>query len=416
QMKTVMAKAKGAEDVAKGVKNLKDWNSLPEREKRLIANDKGATGIIKKVTGNYKAYQNLPKNATKNLFAKDNASKNAGKAKISVDKFGRVKVTGKVLKATDKASGPAKSGKKGLDKFNSTKMQTKTAKGKDSASGSMNGARKSAIKYNGVNMALKTARGHDAASSPINGAHRSLDRYNGVGMRGKTARGYDSASGAMGRAKGSLGRYNGTGMRDKTARGHDGASGPISSAIRTLSHWNAMGNVTHFITTVFRKITRHATGTTGTDGNPIIVNDEESSVYREAVKYPGHPAFIPHGRNVYLNAPKGTQVIPAGLTAKMFGVSQYAAGTIPANSSIIQASKAINDSIGGDNTTINYNLGGSDSTQAIVAGLEAILNKLDDQQPTFEVHNDMIGDKLRTLIKQKDSREHNLNRFFPQGG
>ncbi|MCG0912401.1 phage tail tape measure protein [Lactiplantibacillus plantarum] len=416
QMKTVMAKAKGAEDVAKGVRNVKDWNSLPTVEKKLIANDKGATGIIKKVTGNYKAYQNLPKNVTKNLFAKDNASKNAGKAKISVDKFGRVKVTGKVLKATDKASGPAKSGKKGLDKFNSTKMQTKTAKGKDSASGSMNGARKSAMKYNGVNMALKTARGHDAASSPINGAHRSLDRYNGVGMRGKTARGYDSASGAMGRAKGSLGRYNGTGMRDKTARGHDGASGPISSAIRTLSHWNAMGNVTHFITTVFRKITRHATGTTGTDGNPIIVNDEESSVFREAVKYPGHPAFIPHGRNVYLNAPKGTQVIPAGLTAKMFGVSQYAAGTIPANSSIIQASKAINDSIGGDNTTINYNLGGSDSTQAIVAGLEAILNKLDGQQPTFEVHNDMIGEKLRTLIKQKDSREHNLNRFFPQGG
>ena len=110
-----MAKAKGAEDVAKGVKNVKDWNSLPTSEKKLIANDKGATGIIKKVTGNYKAYQNLPKSATKNLFAKDNASKNAGNAKISVDKFGRVKVTGKVLKATDKASGPAKSGKKGLD-------------------------------------------------------------------------------------------------------------------------------------------------------------------------------------------------------------------------------------------------------------------------------------------------------------
>lgn len=375
QMKTVMAKAKGAEDVAKGVKNVKDWNSLPTSEKKLIANDKGATGIIKKVTG-------------------------------------------KVLKATDKASGPAKSGKKGLDKFNSTKMQTKTAKGKDSASGSMNGARKSAMKYNGVNMALKTARGHDAASSPINGAHRSLDRYNGVGMRGKTARGYDSASGAMGRAKGSLGRYNGTGMRTKTATGRDNASGPIGRAIGVMNHWAGLRDVTHTITTWFKTIGKHAGGTDihGTDGNPIIVNDQEGPMFREAVKYPGRPAFIPHGRNVYLDAPKGTQVIPAGLTAKMFGVSQYAAGTIPANSSIIQASKAINDSIGGDNTTINYNLGGSDSTQAIVAGLEAILNKLDDQQPTFEVHNDMIGDKLRTLIKQKDSREYNLNRFFPQGG
>lgn len=431
QMKTVMAKAKGAEDVAKGVKNLKDWNSLPEREKRLIANDKGATGIIKKVTGNYKAYQNLPKNATKNLFAKDNASKNAGKAKISVDKFGRVKVTGKVLKATDKASGPAKSGKKGLDKFNSTKMQTKTAKGKDSASGSMNGARKSAMKYNGVNMALKTARGHDAASSPINGAHRSLDRYNGVGMRGKTARGYDSASGAMGRAKGSLGRYNGTGMRTKTATGRDNASGPIGRAIGVMNHWGNLKDVTHTITTFFRKVTGNATGSNGTDGNPIIVNDQEGPMFREAVKYPGRPAFIPHGRNVYLDAPKGTQVIPAGLTAKMFGVSQYAAGTIPANSSIIQASKAINDSIGNTSMNVNYNFNDDQSQNNNVQELVSefsrflnnnteqmvqLLNKLDDQQPTFEVHNDMIGEKLRTLIKQKDSREHNLNRFFSQGG
>lgn len=115
----------------------------------------------------------------------------------------------------------------------------------------------------------------------------------------------------------------------------------------------------------------------------------------------------------------------------MFGVSQYAAGTIPANSSIIQASKAINDSIGNTSMNVNYNFNDDQSQNNNVQELVSefsrflnnnteqmvqLLNKLDDQQPTFEVHNDMIGDKLRTLIKQKDSREHNLNRFFPQGG
>ena len=55
-MKTVVAKAKGASDVAKGVTNVKDWNSLPTKEKTFIANDKNASQIVGKVTNDYKKY------------------------------------------------------------------------------------------------------------------------------------------------------------------------------------------------------------------------------------------------------------------------------------------------------------------------------------------------------------------------
>ena len=67
----------------------------------------------------------------------------------------------------------------------------------------------------------------------------------------------------------------------------------------------------------------------------------------------------------------------------MFGVSQYAAGTIPANSSIIQASKATMTPLAEiiPQSTITWVV----ATVHNRSSSEAILNKLDGQQPTFEV-------------------------------
>ncbi|MDB8858806.1 phage tail tape measure protein [Pediococcus acidilactici] len=379
-MKTVVAKAKGANDVAKGVKNVKDWNSLPTKEKTLIANDKNARSTIKNVTSDYKKYENLPKSSVKNLLAKDNASKNANKAKISVDKYGRIKMPNPIgLKATDKASGPAKNAKKNVDKFNSTKMQTKTAKGKDSASGPMKTARNSTLKYNGVKMATKTAKGKDAASGPMSSARISLGKYNGVKMQTKQAKAKDSAS------------------------------GPIKGAIDWLSKWNAMKAVTHVVKTIYKKLTGHAMGTLATDGNPIMVNDQEGPVYRELVKYPGRPAFIPHGRNVVLeDAPKGTKVIPAALTAQLTGIRKLATGKISVDSAVVQASKAINDSLSPNNSSpANQGFGGMTDT-SFIAGA--------GQTQQFDSFGDQLVATNQILSQLLEVSQAQLKALLSQGG
>lgn len=380
-MKTVVAKAKGATDVAKGIKSVKDWNSLPEKEKSLIANDKGASKIVGKVTSDYKKYINLPKNEVKNLLAKDNASKNANKAKISVDKYGRIKMPNPIgLKATDKASGPAKTAKKNVDNFNSTRMQTKTAKGKDAASGPMKSARNSTIKYNGVRMATKTAHGKDAASGPMSSARISLGKYNGVRMRTKTAKAKDSAS------------------------------GPIKSAIDWLSKWNAMETVTHVVKTIYKKLTGHALGTMATDGNPIMVNDQEGPVYRELVKYPGRPAFIPHGRNVVLeDAPKGTKVIPAGLTAQLTGIHQLAKGTIPVNSTVVQASNVINDSLKPNDSSSSFQGFDGETNSTFMTGIAGQTQQLGSFEEQLMATNQI----LRRLLKVSQAQ---LKALLSQGG
>ncbi|HAP7847642.1 TPA: tape measure protein [Enterococcus faecium] len=78
------------------------------------------------------------------------------------------------------------------------------------------------------------------------------------------------------------------------------------------------------------KVPQYAKGTPngGHPGGPMMVNDGRGA---EAVITPNGQAFIPRGRNVVLNAPKGTRVLTAEETAYMTGNKapryRYAKGT-----------------------------------------------------------------------------------------
>lgn len=63
----------------------------------------------------------------------------------------------------------------------------------------------------------------------------------------------------------------------------------------------------------------YAKGTDGHMGGPALVNDQKGGTYREAIQTPDGEIFIPKGRNVlFPNMPKGTKVMPAGETKRVF--------------------------------------------------------------------------------------------------
>ena len=61
-----------------------------------------------------------------------------------------------------------------------------------------------------------------------------------------------------------------------------------------------------------------ATGTNYHPGGLAVVNDQKGSTYRELVTLPNGNSFIPEGRDVTLPLPKGTKVLKASDTKKMF--------------------------------------------------------------------------------------------------
>ncbi|EAC9201337.1 phage tail tape measure protein [Listeria monocytogenes] len=71
-----------------------------------------------------------------------------------------------------------------------------------------------------------------------------------------------------------------------------------------------------------------ATGTNNHSGGPALVNDAKGSNYEEMITTPDGKSFVPKGRNVLLDLPRGTEVLRGDKTAKaLSNVPRYAKGT-----------------------------------------------------------------------------------------
>ncbi|EAG4664051.1 phage tail tape measure protein [Listeria monocytogenes] len=71
-----------------------------------------------------------------------------------------------------------------------------------------------------------------------------------------------------------------------------------------------------------------ATGTNNHSGGPALVNDAKGSNYEEMITTPDGKSFVPKGRNVLLDLPRGTEVLRGDKTAKaLSNVPHYAKGT-----------------------------------------------------------------------------------------
>ena len=86
---------------------------------------------------------------------------------------------------------------------------------------------------------------------------------------------------------------------------------------------------TTVITTIHREVKGHAKGTNFHEGGLAMVNDQRGTLYKEMVTLPTGESFIPEGRNVILDLPKGSKVMRAGLTKNFMrelGIPNFADG------------------------------------------------------------------------------------------
>lgn len=208
---------------------------------------------------------------------------------------------------------------------------------------------------------VKSVIAHDLASGNVRAAYSALMSWRSANPgAAKNARANNLASGPLSGAMGSVGRWRGTNAGPaKIARANDRASGSIRKAISLMNQWKAIGDVTHYITTVFRTVGHphkgKAMGTNYWEGGPVMVNDQKGPVFREMVQFPGEAPFIPFGRNVVLNAPRGTKVVKASDTLKQFPhLPQYANGNSDAVS-VLQNIRPVQNSTRIVNNNQNVN-------------------------------------------------------------
>ena len=79
----------------------------------------------------------------------------------------------------------------------------------------------------------------------------------------------------------------------------------------------------------FSRVFGHAKGTNYHEGGLAMVNDQRGTLYKEMVTLPDGSSFIPEGRNVILDLPRGSKVMRAGLTKNFMrelGIPNFADG------------------------------------------------------------------------------------------
>ncbi|WP_347706913.1 hypothetical protein [Lactococcus lactis] len=93
---------------------------------------------------------------------------------------------------------------------------------------------------------------------------------------------------------------------------------------------------------------KNATGTNYFEGGLATVNDQKGSLYKELITLPTGHSFIPEGRDVTMPLPRGTKILKASKTARMFPeIPKFAQGigSIPTNARFLKDVRSVNEKL-----------------------------------------------------------------------
>lgn len=265
---------------------MNQWNTLPVDQKKLLADNTDLTTKIFASTESYTAWTQMPDNI-KHMLA-DNVDL---KTKLYASKEG-IEQYNQVLPLLKKMYG---------DNYDVT---TKTAKAKNEID--------DYNKNHHPEQKVLTGNNSDVLNKE-QAAREKLNQYNGVQVPEKTMTAKDDVTPNVKKVVKSYQEVSV--LQDKT----------ISFKFTAFldSTWDKIKKLIESTDT--SKIKHgYANGTNYHKGGLALVNDQTGARYKELVKLPNGHAFIPQERNTLLDLPRGSAVLKASQTAKLF--PRYAEG------------------------------------------------------------------------------------------
>lgn len=341
--------SKGTVDLIDQLNKMGQWNSLPSEAKNAIVHAKGSADLGNIIT-KYGLWKQIPASTVKQMVARDKASGNAKAATDAVNNYNKAHPNHKIFAGNSSSVVNASNqSTKAVDKHNGKPVNTKKLPG-DSRSivnAAMNSTNAQS-KHNNKKVNTKHLNGDPSSilksSSQSTGAQ---DRHNSHRIDTKHLNGDPSSIlNASSRSTSAQSRHNSKHVANKHLPGTDDTSSPANRAISAISRFNGMKEtVKHFksvYTTVRNTVhnifshKKKARGTSNFEGGNMLVNDQPGSVYQEMVKFPHQKPFMPVGRNVLIpDAPKGTKVLRANLTAQLSrGLTRFAEGSVQTNRAV----------------------------------------------------------------------------------
>ncbi|EPJ2702848.1 phage tail tape measure protein [Listeria monocytogenes] len=194
------------------------------------------------------------------------------------------------------------------------------------------------VDYNGTKVDLKSllATNTDVRTKVEQGKNVIVE-YNGqkINLKNLYANNRDLL-GKVQEGKNNIYSYNGTKVSKKTFTALTNADTVRNLLNNMIADWGRIPQRQQKVLEIAYKtngkapsgVQGLATGTNNHKGGPALVNDAKGSNYEEMITTPDGKSFVPKGRNVLLNLPRGSEVLRGDKTAKaLSNVPRYAKGT-----------------------------------------------------------------------------------------
>ncbi|HBM4107491.1 TPA: phage tail tape measure protein [Listeria innocua] len=202
----------------------------------------------------------------------------------------------------------------------------------------LNSSKGMIVEYNGTKVDLKSLLATNTdVKTKIEQGKNVIVEYNGqkINLKNLYANNRDLLSKVQ-EGKNNIYSYNGTKVSKKTFTALTNADTVRDLLNNMIADWGKIPQRQQKVLEIAYKtngkapsgVQGLATGTNNHKGGPALVNDAKGSNYEEMITTPDGKSFVPKGRNVLLDLPRGTEVLRGDKTAKaLSNVPRYAKGT-----------------------------------------------------------------------------------------
>lgn len=376
------------------------WNNLKPEDKKLITDGKPAIEAILNSKEMLEVWNAMPEQVKKILGDSENFLNSAEVAQHALDAWNLMTPTQQKLMVEDLASGNIETVRRAVETLTGKTLPIEatnnTALPAQEAQNTIDAVRQYQSVY--INAKNNTQGEANAASAAINSVKQN---------KAADINATDVTGGAVTSAKWQLSTVPGQTFTTITAI--DNASGVISGIASKLA--SVTGN---FIANVAAG--RYARGTDHHPGGFAVVNDEGGPNYRELVTLPNGLSFIPKGRNVLFPLPKGSKVLRASMTKRLF--PQYKDGVgYSKDSPLFKQMDAVQSVIIQSNQS-SASAKQSDTSQVVSEiailrdSLTELLEKILKKDNNVYLNGERMGQKLTDIQSDQEKLQQMLKGKF----
>lgn len=376
------------------------WNNLKPEDKKLITDGKPAIEAILNSKEMLEAWNAIPEQVKKILGDSESFLNSAEVAQHALDAWNLMTPTQQKLMVEDLASGNIETVRRAVETLTGTTIPidatNNTALPAQEAQNTIDAVKQYQSVY--INARNNTQGEANAASAAINSVKQT---------KAADINATDVTGGAVTSAKWQLSTIPGQTFTTITAI--DNASGVISGIASKLA--SVTGN---FIANVAAG--RYARGTDHHPGGLAVVNDEGGPNYRELVTLPNGLSFIPKGRNVLFPLPKGSKVLRASMTKRLF--PQYKDGVgYSKDSPLFKQMDAVQSVIIQSNQS-SASVNQSDTSQVVSEiailrdSLTELLEKILKKDNNVYLDGEKMGQKLTDIQSDQEKLQQMLKGKF----